>query len=137
MPRHPAASFRVEIVRVVLTVAAAIAFLLMHGLDPSDTARAHFAYPATSMVDSNPATASHVAFEPSSSGSTDQREPLGGEMVGCVFVLLVLIGFLGLRKLYSSLARSSPDDGVSRRYRDGPARAPPVPVFVVHCVFRL
>lgn len=121
----------------MLTVAAAIAFLLMHGLDPSDTARAHFAYPAAPAVDSHPVTAGHVTFQLGSSASTDQREPLGGEMVGCVFVLLVLIGFLGLRKLYSSLARSSPEDGVNRRYRDGPARAPPVPAFVVHCVFRL
>lgn len=145
-PRKPLAP--TGLVRLVLAAAAGLTFLLMHGLDPVDTARAHFAVTAEPFdgsletgaapsVDNHVSTAGHVIIQASANGLTSPGERLDGETAGCVLALLALTGFLALGKFFPVPVRSSPEDGVDQRYRDRSARSPPLPVFVKHCVFRL
>jgi hypothetical protein len=128
--------------RLLLVVAALAGFLLMHGLAATDPAGAHHlggavtgggthhdagAMPAVAGID---ATGPHAAPAPHQ-GSHDSV------MAGCVFVLLALAGalVLSLWRIRSRPGGTARSAGTARGAVV--ARAPPCPLFVSLCVFRL
>jgi hypothetical protein len=125
----------------MLVAAAVVGFLAMHGFDMTDGAGSHHAVPVAaahdvldhgseddhSTVTATGAELAPVPHEPS-------HEAL---MAGCVFVLLALAGGVVLRLLRVRRPGAASAEAVSRVLSGSPARAPPCPVFVSLCVFRL
>jgi hypothetical protein len=127
--------------RLLLVVAALAGFLAMHGLAATDSAGAHHLGSAVAphdMESTTPAAMAQGAVAPVL-GATPAKDPAQHDaaMAGCVFILLALAGAIALRALWVTAARSTSVGSAGRASSHGPARAPPCPVFVSLCVFRL
>jgi hypothetical protein len=127
--------------RLLLVVAALTGFLAMHGLATTDAAGAHHLGSISVQHDAGvavPGASSHDAMATEAEAAPEQ-EPAQHDavMAGCVFVLLAVAGTLALRALWVTAARCASARTVLRALSHGPARAPPCPVFVFLCVFRL
>lgn len=125
------------VARLVLVVAALVGFLAMHGLDATDAAGTHHAMvvvPAQPLSGHQPMAAESVAAVASPGTEPTQHDAV---MAGCVFILLALAGGLALRALFVTVDRNAASGTARRAPGPRPARAPPCPVFVSHCVFRL
>jgi Family of unknown function (DUF6153) len=127
--------------RLLLVIAALAGFLAMHGLAATDSAGAHHlggAIAQHTADDTMPAADLHNAIAPVL-GTAPTQDPAqhDGAMAGCVFILLALAGAIALRALRVTAAQSTSARSAGPALRDRPARAPPCPVFVSLCVFRL
>lgn len=132
------------VARVVLVAAALVGFLAMHGFAMTDGAGSHHAVTVashnpvpTELTHSGPASAADATPDVTSTGSEDR--PLHESvMAGCLFVLLALTsGLLRLRLRWITGDLAALRASVRRLPRPAPARAPPCPVFLSLCVFRL
>jgi len=125
--------------RLMLVVAALVGFLAMHGLAATDAAGAH--HLGSIQHDSGVAVPSVDGHDPVAVEAEVAPEPEPAQhdavMAGCVFVLLALAGGLALRALWVTAARCTSVRTVLRVLSHRPARAPPCPVFISLCVFRL
>ena len=135
------------VARLVLIAAALVGFLAMHGFDVTTTTGLHHT-PALAATGSGadgpmvmPGTGAALQDAPDRSmTAAEPGKQDGGHdaaMAGCVFVLLALAGGLVLRALRVGVATAAPIGSVLRAPGRVPARAPPCPVFVSLCVFRL
>ncbi|CAA9449431.1 MAG: hypothetical protein AVDCRST_MAG66-4750 [uncultured Pseudonocardia sp.] len=131
------------VARVVLVAAALVGFLAMHGFAITDGVGSHHAVAVAShnpvptvLTHSGPASPADVTPDVTSTGSEDR--PLHESvMAGCLFVLLALTSGLLLRLLWTTGSLAALRGSVRRLARPAPARAPPCPVFLSLCVFRL
>jgi hypothetical protein len=122
--------------RLVLVAAALVGFLAMHGFDMTDGAGSHHAAPMTAqhaMAKSDDAPPATLVTAAAPGHAPSQHE---GVMVGCVFVLVALAG-LTLALLSAVTVSATQLGGAPRVQAFRPARAPPCPVFISLCVFRL
>ncbi|GAA1294531.1 hypothetical protein GCM10009609_74860 [Pseudonocardia aurantiaca] len=127
--------------RLLLVVAALAGFFAMHGLAATDSAGAHHLGSVVAQHDAHdamPAADEHGAIAPVF-GTATAQDPAQHDaaMVGCVFTLLALAGAIALRALWLTAAQITSATRSGPMLSHGPARAPPCPVFVSLCVFRL
>jgi hypothetical protein len=128
--------------RLLLVVAALAGFLAMHGLAATDSAGAHHLGSVVAqqhdMDVTTPVADGHRAIA-HVLGAAPAQDPAQHDaaMAGCVFILLALAGAIALRAFWVTAAGSTSVRNAGRAPSHGPARAPPCPVFVSLCVFRL
>jgi hypothetical protein len=125
--------------RLLLVVAGLTGFLLMHGLAATDSAGAHHVGDAsTGRAAAMTSQPDHLGIAPMAANAGD-HDPASHDaaMAGCVFILLALAGGIVLRALRTSTVSGTAPRSIRRARHDGPARAPPCPVFLSLCVFRL
>jgi hypothetical protein len=129
------------VVRLILLALAATGFLAMHGIAATDPVAGHVSPldahsvvapvgPSEGMHDSEPA-ASTMGPEPACDGSCHD------DMAACAFILLTVLAGAVLHALGIGAGRTWPNISNVRWSRRGPARAPPQPIFLSLCVFRL
>jgi hypothetical protein len=129
------------VVRLVLLALAATGFLAMHGLAATDPVAGHVSPldahsvvapvgPAAGVPDSEPA-ASTMAPEPACDGGCHD------DMAACAFILLTVLAGVVLHALGVASASTSRGLSALMRSRRAPPRAPPLPIFLSLCVFRL
>ena len=130
------------VVRLVLLALAATGFLAMHGVAATDPVAGHVSpldahsmvapvEPAAALHDADPAATSEMS---SGSGAASHDHH---DIAACAFVLLTVLAGVVLHALGiasgGTYARLSAFVWSSR----GPPRAPPLPIFLSLCVFRL
>jgi hypothetical protein len=123
------------VARLLLVASALVAFLVMHGLAATDAAGAHHLSgvgshndaPAATPVDHNTVIDNCPCPDPADHDV----------MAGCLFILLALAAGIVLRALRTSAGPATAAGRPGWVRTGGPARAPPCPVFVSLCVFRL
>ncbi|WP_147258121.1 hypothetical protein [Pseudonocardia hierapolitana] len=126
------------IVRLVLLAMAATGFLAMHGVAATDPVAGHI-----SPLDSHSVTApaeSAMAMPdvgPETVASSGNPRHHHDDMAACAFILLTVLAGIVLHAL--GVAAGGRTRGVSAliRSRWSPPRAPPQPLFLSLCVFRL
>jgi hypothetical protein len=126
------------VARLVLLTLAAAGFIAMHGVAATDAAGRHHSPTSLAAVagheDSMSHDASGVAASPLQ--CTDEC-PDHGMVAGCVFVLLSALTGIALHALYGRLGAMP--SALLRCLVPGRrrSRAPPRPIFLSLCVFRL
>jgi hypothetical protein len=131
----------VGVVRLVLLALAATGFLAMHGIAATDPVAGHVSpldahsavapvEPSDGMHDSEPA-ASTMAPEPACDGGCHD------DMAACAFILLTVLAGVVLHALGIGAGSTWTNLSTVVWPRRGPARAPPQPIFLSLCVFRL
>ncbi|MFC5235995.1 hypothetical protein [Pseudonocardia zijingensis] len=131
--------------RLLLLALAAVGFVAMHGVAVTDPGGAHH----------NPMSVSATVEHTGPSGPDHARPdadvptataPLAGApdrddghalMAACVFVLVSVLGAVVLHALSGHLGVSPPDPRRSPGVGHRRSRAPPKPIFLSLCVFRL
>ena len=134
-------------VRILLLTLAAAGFLAMHGMAATDPAGLHHSpmMPATSMADPHRSTgpgdgtASAQAACPDTAPTCSHGGASDGHdvMVACLFVLLGFVAGVALQLLRGGLGSTTPVPPGSLWDGRSPPRAPPRPIFLSLCVFRL
>ncbi|TQM09857.1 hypothetical protein FB558_5631 [Pseudonocardia kunmingensis] len=134
----------VGVARLVLLLLAAVGFLAMHGLAATDPLGAHHTPITTAGPTTEAATMEHMAggdrTAPTAAAHTS--DPRGGEdghamMAACVFVLISALAGVALRALFGGVDGTPPTLlRITAHERQRP-RAPPHPIFLSLCVFRL
>jgi hypothetical protein len=132
-------AFAAGVVRLVLLALAATGFLAMHGVAATDPVAGHVspldshslmapAEPAMAMPDAGPET---IAW------SADAGHHHHDDMAACAFILLTVLAGVVLHALGTTSAGTSRKLSAFTRSRRAPPRAPPLPLFLSLCVFRL
>ncbi|MHA6631427.1 DUF6153 family protein [Pseudonocardia sichuanensis] len=130
--------------RLVLLLLAAVGFLAMHGLAATDPLGAHHTPITTAGPTAEAATMEHMAGTDRSTPTavasvsdphdTDRSHAM---MAACVFVLLSALAGIALRALFGSIVGTPATLlRITANGRQRP-RAPPHPIFLSLCVFRL
>jgi hypothetical protein len=131
--------------RLLLLVLAAAGFVAMHGVAATDPGGAHHDPMSVS------ATVEHSGPSATDHAEPDASVPMAmapllvtpgpddghGLMAACVFVLFSVLGGVALYALSGHLGASAPDPRRSLGDGDRRSRAPPKPIFLSLCVFRL
>jgi Family of unknown function (DUF6153) len=127
------------VVRLVLLAMAATGFLAMHGLAATDPVAGH-----VSPLDSHSMVASAesgMAMPDAGTGtvawSADAGHHQHDDMAACAFILLTVLAGVVLHALGLASGGTSPGLSALVRSRRAPPRAPPLPLFLSLCVFRL
>jgi hypothetical protein len=130
------------VARLVLLLITAAGFMAMHALaatDPAGVRHSPIVVPATSMADPDHAMAAHVHTSgPVATASDHDCGHSGHEMAtACLFVLLSAPATVAWYALHAALSNTTAAVLRALWRRHGPARAPPRPIFLSLCVFRL
>lgn len=126
------------VVRLLLVASALVAFLVMHGLAATDSAGTHHISGARTHDDAPAATSVDHDAAAAVIDNCPCHDPADHEvMAGCLFILLALAAGIVLRALRTSAVPATATGRLGWVRTGGPARAPPCPVFVSLCVFRL
>ena len=146
------------VARVALVVAALAGFLAMHGFAMTDGAGSHHAAAVASphtaavaaphtappgLTHSGPASADVTSAVTSTvtsavtSRDSEDRPLHESVMAGCLLVLLALTGALMLQLGWATSGLAVLRAAVRTVPRPASARAPPCPIFLSLCVFRL
>ncbi|OZM79976.1 hypothetical protein CFP66_23575 [Pseudonocardia sp. MH-G8] len=129
--------------RLVLLLLAAVGFLAMHGLAATDPLGAHHTPITTAGPTTEAATMEHMAgtdrSTPTAVASVSDPHDTDSHamMTACVFVLLSALAGIALRALFGRIDGTPPTllrIAANGRQR---TRAPPHPIFLSLCVFRL
>jgi hypothetical protein len=127
------------VVRLVLLAMAAAGFLAMHGVAATDPVTGH-----VSPLDSHsmaapaePAMAMPDAGHGPIAWSGDAGRHHHDDMAACAFILLTVLAGIVLHALGVASSGMSPGLSALIRSRRAPPRAPPLPLFLSLCVFRL
>jgi len=128
------------VVRLVLLALAATGFLAMHGVAATDPLAGHI-----SPLDSHSlvAPAEHAMAMPDAGAppvawSGEAGRHNHDDLAACAFILLtVLAGVVVLHALGGGADGASPKLSALVRQTREPPRAPPLPLFLSLCVFRL
>jgi hypothetical protein len=131
-------AFAAGVVRLVLLALAVTGFLAMHGVAATDPVAGHVSpldshslmapdAPAMAMPDAGPET---IAW------SADAGHH-HSDMAACAFILLTVLAGVVLHALGTTSAGVSSKLSAFTRSRRAPPRAPPLPLFLCLCVFRL
>jgi hypothetical protein len=133
--------------RLVLLVLTAVGFLAMHGVAATDAAGAHHSpvtMPATPMDHPRPIVADAPGLDtpaPTAVASPSVAPADGdqghGLMAACVFVLVSVLAGVALHAFLSTLRGMPSAPRSSFGAGDQRPRAPPRPIFLSLCVFRL
>ncbi|OLT00438.1 hypothetical protein BJF90_35170 [Pseudonocardia sp. CNS-004] len=132
-------------VRLLLLVLAAVGFVAMHGVAATDPGGVHHNPMSVSatVVHTGPSAADHARPD---AGAQMAMTPLvvtpgeddgHGLMAACVFVLFGVLGSVVLHVLSGHLGAFAPDPTRSLGLGERRSRAPPKPIFLSLCVFRL
>ena len=126
------------VVRLVLLALAATGFLAMHGVAATDPVAGHVSpLDAHSMVAPvEPAAAMHDATSEMSSGSGAASHD-HDDMAACAFVLLTVLAGVVLHALGIASGGTYASLSTFIWSSRAPPRAPPLPIFLSLCVFRL
>jgi hypothetical protein len=137
--------FAVGVARLVLLTLAAAGFIAMHGVSATDPGGAHHnpMNVSATIEHAGPSPAEHAGRDTAAQMPTALRLFAPGEddghglMAACLFVLLSVLAGVTLHALLGrggvgALNRPRPMGGGHRR-----SRAPPQPIFLTLCVFRL
>jgi hypothetical protein len=114
------------VARLVLVAAALVGFLAMHGFDMTDGAGSHHAVTVEAVLHAPVEDPHAMAVGPASDDAPPLHQVV---MSGCLFILLAAGGAF---VLFAPTRTTGPYGSASR-----PARAPPRPLFLSLCVFRL
>jgi hypothetical protein len=132
-------AFAAGVVRLVLLAVAAAGFLAMHGVAATDPVAGH-----VSPLDSHsmaapaePAMAMPDAGHGPIAWSGDAGHHHHDDMAACAFILLTVLAGVVLYALGVAWGGMSPGLSALLRSRRAPPRAPPLPLFLSLCVFRL
>jgi hypothetical protein len=127
------------VVRLVLLALAATGFLAMHGIAATDPVAGH-----VSPLDSHAVIAPVAPSEGMHAAPTmapDSVSPTPGhdhdDMAACAFILLTVLAGVVLHALGIGAGSTWTNLSTVVWSRRGPARAPPQPIFLSLCVFRL
>jgi Family of unknown function (DUF6153) len=130
------------VVRLVLLALAATGFLAMHGVAATDPVAGHVSpldahsmvapvEPAAAMHDADPAATSEMS---SGSGAASHDHD---DMAACAFVLLTVLAGVVLHALGIASGGTYASLSTFIWSSRAPPRAPPLPIFLSLCVFRL
>jgi hypothetical protein len=135
----------VGVARLVLLTLAAAGFIAMHGVSATDPGGAHHdPMSMSAMIEhAGPTLTDHAGFDTAAPVSGTRLAVAPGEddghglMAACLFVLFSVLAGVALHALRSgpgvdALDRLRTIVGGYRR-----SRAPPIPIFLTLCVFRL
>lgn len=134
------------VARLVLLTLAAVGFMAMHGVAATDPAGAHhnpMSVSAAAMEHPCPSLADHAGLAtpaptPGAPLSVAPADCEGhGLMAACLFVLLSTLAGMALHALHGRLGATPPDPTRSGGEGYRRSRAPPKPIFLTLCVFRL
>jgi hypothetical protein len=130
-------AFAAGVVRLVLLAMAATGFLAMHGVAATDPVAGH-----VSPLDSHSLVAPVIDMPLDAGPGPDARSGSPGhhqhdDLAACAFILLTVLAAMVLHALGVAPASTSPSRSASVRARRAPPRAPPLPLFLSLCVFRL
>jgi hypothetical protein len=125
------------VVRLVLLAMAATGFLAMHGVAATDPVAGH-----VSPLDSHAIAAPAMEMPAdTAAGTTAQRGDAGhhhhDDMATCAFILLTVLAGVALHALRVASGSTTPTLAAFIWSRRAPPRAPPLPIFLSLCVFRL
>jgi hypothetical protein len=125
------------VVRLVLLALAATGFLAMHGVAATDPVAGH-----VSPLDSHSLMAPVMEMPPEAvlgviARSGDVGHHHHEDIAACAFVLLTVLAGMVLHALGLVPAITSLKPSASIWSRRAPPRAPPLPIFLSLCVFRL
>jgi hypothetical protein len=132
-------AFAAGVVRLLLIALAATGFLAMHGVAATDPVAGH-----VSPLDSHSlvAPAEHAMAMPEAgpepvawSGEAGHHQH--DDLAACAFILLTVLAGIVLHALGMRSAGTSSTLSALTRSRRAPPRAPPLPLFLSLCVFRL
>jgi hypothetical protein len=131
--------------RLLLLVLAAVGFVAMHGVAATDPGGAHHDPMSVSatLEHPGPSGADHAESDASAPMAMAPLLVAPGQddghalMAACVFVLFSVLGGVVLHALSGHLGASPPDPTRSLGVGDRRSRAPPKPIFLTLCVFRL
>ncbi len=137
----------VGVVRLLLLVLAAVGFVAMHGVAATDPGGAHhdpmsvsaaLEHPGPSAADhGRPDASAPMAMAMAPLVVAPGEDDGHGLMAACVFVLFSVLGGVVLHALSGYLGASAPDPTRSLSLGERRSRAPPKPIFLSLCVFRL
>jgi hypothetical protein len=131
-------AFAAGVVRLVLFALAATGFLAMHGVAATDPAAGHVSPLDHSLVaPAEPAMAMPDAGTPTIAWSGDAGHHQHDDMAACAFILLTVLAGVVLHALGAASGGAFPKLSALVRSRRAPPRAPPLPLFLSLCVFRL
>jgi hypothetical protein len=130
-------AFATGVVRLVLLALAATGFLAMHGVAATDPLAGH-----VSPLDSHSMVAPAMEMPADAGPGVSARSGDSGnhqhdDMAACAFILLTVLAGMVLHALGVASASTSPRLSASVWSRRAPPRAPPLPLFLSLCVFRL
>jgi hypothetical protein len=130
-------AFAAGLVRIVLLAMAATGFLAMHGVAATDPVAGH-----VSPLDSHSLVAPVMEMPLDAGPGPDARPGDPGhhqhdDLAACAFILLTVLAGIVLHALGVAPASTSPSRSAFVRSRRAPPRAPPLPLFLSLCVFRL
>jgi hypothetical protein len=125
------------VVRLVLLVVAGTGFLAMHGAAATDPVAGH-----VSPLDSHSMVAPAVEMPSDAAPGVNARSGEAGhhhhdDMAACAFILLTVLAGVVLHALGVASPGTSPALSALVRSWRAPPRAPPLPIFLSLCVFRL
>jgi hypothetical protein len=131
-------AFAAGVVRLVLLALAATGFLAMHGVAATDPVAGH-----VSPLDSHALMAPTMDMPSDAAPGLTARSGDDGhhhhhdDVAACAFVLLTVLAGIVLHALGVASNTTSPKLSASIWSRRAPPRAPPLPIFLALCVFRL
>jgi hypothetical protein len=132
-------AFAAGVVRLVLLTMAATGFLAMHGVAATDPAAGHVS-PLDShslMAPAEPAMVLPAAGVETVARSGDPGHQHHDDVAACAFILLTVLAGIVLHASAAAPGGTSPGLSALFRSRWAPPRAPPMPLFLSLCVFRL
>jgi hypothetical protein len=124
------------VVRLVLLVVAGTGFLAMHGVAATDPVAGH-----VSPLDSHSVVAPAMEMPSDAAPGVNARPGEAGHhhdgMAACAFILLTVLAGVVLHAIGAAPPGTSPMLSALVRPWRAPPRAPPLPIFLSLCVFRL
>ena len=132
-------AFAAGLVRLVLLAMAATGFLAMHGVAATDPVAGHVS-PLDShslMAPAEPTMVMPAGGVETVARSGDASHQHHDDVAACAFILLTVLAGIVLHATGAAPGGTSPGLSALFRSRWAPPRAPPLPLFLSLCVFRL
>jgi hypothetical protein len=132
-------AFAASVVRLVLLAMAATGFVAMHGVAATDPVAGHVS-PLDShslVAPGEPTMVLPAAGMETVARSGDAGHQHHDDVAACAFILLTVLAGIVLHASAAAPGGTSPGLSALFRSRWAPPRAPPLPLFLSLCVFRL